>query len=144
MNKVFLPLPLQIWFETRRNNYDVLTSAVKVSNQHVLPKQCTQFPQLLTEQSKFLLFGFLDFYSSAFVCSAVWMAGHIPHQHGAQLLASLQGRNFQQFPVVCFFKVYNHCSLVTCLSSVRFRGFFPSLIPKFTFVFLFFFIPIFY
>lgn len=55
---VFLPLPLQIWLETRRNNYDVLTSAVKVSIQHVLPKQCIQFPQLLTEQSKFLLFTF--------------------------------------------------------------------------------------
>lgn len=78
MNKVFLPLPLQIWFETRRNNYDVSTSAVKVTNQQVLPKQCTQFPQLLTVQTKFLLFSFLDFYSSAFVCSAVWMAGHIP------------------------------------------------------------------
>lgn len=48
--KVFLPPTLQIWFETRRNNYDVLTS-VKVSIQPLLPKQCTQFPQLLTEQS---------------------------------------------------------------------------------------------
>lgn len=55
---VFLPLPLQIRLETRRNNYDVLPSAVKISIQHVLPKQCIQFPQLLTEQSKFLLFTF--------------------------------------------------------------------------------------